>query len=113
VTVAELFTLISEKPSGVVGIVVANQQHARVVRDALLHYAIDSTIRAIYSRRHLSIGDVGVFFITRPKQLLGMQFDLILVYTYPSLLDFLDSELRVRIKPDAWVKSVVRLQEEQ
>lgn len=112
-TAAELFSMLSEKPKGAVGVVVASQAHARVVRDALLHYAICSTIRVIYSPDLLRIGGVRVFFITHPQQIMGMQFDLLLVYSVSEHHHFQDGELRVRIKPEAWVKSIVKLREEE
>ena len=40
---------------------------------------------------------------------MGMRFDLILLYTVPGGWGIGDSELRSRLKPDAWNKQVKSL----
>lgn len=112
-TASELFSMISEKPQGVVGVVVASQEHAEVVRDALLHYAIGSLDGVVHWPSSIFINKTRVLFIKHPEQILGMQFDLLLVYTVPEHVHMPDGVLRARLKPDAWVKYIMQLREEE
>jgi len=113
ITAVELVAIVRERPKGVVGIVVANYRHANVVIASLLRamYLLDNVVRR---PDPIIVRGTRIICITRPEQMIGMRFDLILEYSVLIPRTMRDSELRVRLNPEgAWSDNIHQLLEDR
>ena len=103
----DLVELLHTKSPGVVGIIVATQRHADTLRSELLREV--SLDAVVYGSKALEIAGTMIHFITRPEHMMGLRFNLILIYTFPEWYTG-DSELLSRLDPqDTWDKNIEML----